>query len=310
MTATVAPPTGNQFGVLLVIFLVITFATVVVLWVHERRWDRHDDELAVHHEQLATLAGRVQSLADWLGVDVHDARDDSPAALAEVDDAPTLPEMPALPGPADTTPGGEVLGPRGSVEAHPSRVLAECEAKRRIVELHAITVTEDWINPIDGPAYRDDDHSCPSWVRRPNGHDLRRAPPPRTRAHRAASHIPARRRWARRGSQQGDRLRQRAHEHSRAAHPDAQGQRRRRMDRSPAVRARGAEVRAAGLRGDRGGTVSLSPVQVKFIVDSGLFDDAIRAAIKAIEGFGRYWAVQEKRHRVRVQYRRKSRGHR
>jgi hypothetical protein len=67
----------------------------------------------------------------------------------------------------DTTPGGEVLGPRGSVEAHPSRVLAECEAKRRIVELHAITVTEDWINPIDGPAYRDDDHSCAicGWVR-------------------------------------------------------------------------------------------------------------------------------------------------
>jgi hypothetical protein len=56
--------------------------------------------------------------------------------------------------------------------------------------------------------------------------------------------------------------------------------------------------------------MSLSPVQVKFIADSGLFDDAIRAAIKAIEGFGRYWAVQEKRHRVRVQYRRKSRGHR
>jgi uncharacterized membrane protein len=85
MTATVAAPTGNQFGVLLAIFLVLAFTTCVVLWVHERRWDRHDDELAVHHEQLATLAGRLQSLADFLGVDVHDARDDSPAALADAD---------------------------------------------------------------------------------------------------------------------------------------------------------------------------------------------------------------------------------
>jgi uncharacterized membrane protein len=105
MTATVAAPTGNQFGVLLIIFLILAFTTCVVLWIHERRWDRHEEELAVHHEQLATLAGRLQSLADFLGVDVHDARDDSPAALAEVDDAPTLPEMPALPGPA-TVPDG------------------------------------------------------------------------------------------------------------------------------------------------------------------------------------------------------------
>jgi hypothetical protein len=35
----------------------------------------------------------------------------------------------------DTTPGGEPLGPRGSVEASPARVLAECETKRRIVDL-------------------------------------------------------------------------------------------------------------------------------------------------------------------------------
>jgi uncharacterized membrane protein len=39
MTATVAAPQGNQFGVLLAIFLVIAFTTCVVLWVHERRWD-------------------------------------------------------------------------------------------------------------------------------------------------------------------------------------------------------------------------------------------------------------------------------
>lgn len=34
----------------------------------------------------------------------------------------------------DTTPCGETLGPRGTVEAHPARVLAECAAKRTIVE--------------------------------------------------------------------------------------------------------------------------------------------------------------------------------
>jgi uncharacterized membrane protein len=99
MTATVAAPTGDQFGVLLAIFLVITFATVVVLWVHERRWDRHEAEIAIHHEQLATLAGRIQSLADHLGVDVHDARDDSPQALEEADTE----EFPALPA---TEPSG------------------------------------------------------------------------------------------------------------------------------------------------------------------------------------------------------------
>jgi hypothetical protein len=35
----------------------------------------------------------------------------------------------------DTTPGGELLGPRGSVEASPARVLVECAAKRQIVDL-------------------------------------------------------------------------------------------------------------------------------------------------------------------------------
>lgn len=34
----------------------------------------------------------------------------------------------------DTTPCGETLGPRGTVEAHPARVLAECAAKRAIVD--------------------------------------------------------------------------------------------------------------------------------------------------------------------------------
>jgi uncharacterized membrane protein len=123
MTATVAAPTGDQFGVLLAIFLVITFATVVVLWVHERRWDRHEAEIAVHHEQLATLAGRIQSLADHLGVDVHDARDDSPQALAMEEDDVKPDEMPT--GPIeiapDTVPDGMPLAVQSAlIERRPS----------------------------------------------------------------------------------------------------------------------------------------------------------------------------------------------
>ena len=43
---------------------------------------------------------------------------------------------------------------------------AECDAKRRIVELHAVTVTQEWVNPTDGPAYYEDDHTCAicGWV--------------------------------------------------------------------------------------------------------------------------------------------------
>src|SRR5438067_2058538 len=37
----------------------------------------------------------------------------------------------------------------------PARVLAECEAKRRIVELHAVVVANEWVNPPDGPAYQE-----------------------------------------------------------------------------------------------------------------------------------------------------------
>jgi uncharacterized membrane protein len=138
MTATVAAPTGDQFGVLLAIFLVITFATVVVLWVHERRWDRHEAEIAVHHEQLDTLAGRIQSLADFLGVDVHDARDDSPQALAMEeedvfpmpDDAPTE-EFPALPA---TVPDGIAIQVQSAL-LRPSPVPREVEMVERTVNI-------------------------------------------------------------------------------------------------------------------------------------------------------------------------------
>ena len=44
----------------------------------------------------------------------------------------------------DTTPGGERLGPRGSVEASPARVLAECEAKSVVVRDLAMLMGDEW----------------------------------------------------------------------------------------------------------------------------------------------------------------------
>jgi hypothetical protein len=42
----------------------------------------------------------------------------------------------------------------------PARVLAECAAKRRIVELHGATMVKQWMNPFDGPAYQEEEWSC------------------------------------------------------------------------------------------------------------------------------------------------------
>lgn len=115
-TATVAPPDGNQFAVLLAMFLLVALITVVVLWMHERRWDAHDDKLTGHDEQLATLAGRIQSLTDFLGVDVHDAVDDSPAAMAEEPDTDEFPAVPA------TEPSGIPIQVHSALIARPSPV--------------------------------------------------------------------------------------------------------------------------------------------------------------------------------------------
>jgi uncharacterized membrane protein len=134
MTATVATPNGNQFGVLLAIFLIVAFTTCVVLWVHERRWDQHDAELRQHAQQLATLAGRIQSLADFLEVEINDAVDDSPEALqvygglAEVDKADVdTEEFPAAPA---TVPDGMPLAVQSAlIEARPSPVPRDLTAE-------------------------------------------------------------------------------------------------------------------------------------------------------------------------------------
>ena len=86
--ATAAQPNGNALAVLLCMFLLVSAITCVGWWIFLRRGDRQD-------QQLATLAGRIQSLADFLGVDVHDPVDDSPAALAEEPDTEEFPAYPA-----------------------------------------------------------------------------------------------------------------------------------------------------------------------------------------------------------------------
>jgi hypothetical protein len=134
-----------QADIAVTMIVVISFTTCVVLWVHERRWDRNDETLhgdGGHDEQLATLAGRVQSIADFLQVDVHDARDDSPAALQvygglteldKADDASALPEMPALPGPA-TEPSGIPLQAQSAL-LKPVPVPRNTETVERVINI-------------------------------------------------------------------------------------------------------------------------------------------------------------------------------
>jgi hypothetical protein len=42
----------------------------------------------------------------------------------------------------------------------PARVLATVKAHRVIVELHAASMTKQWMNPPDGPAYQEEEWSC------------------------------------------------------------------------------------------------------------------------------------------------------
>lgn len=114
-TATVAPVSGNVVAAGFALALVIAFLYGVILWQREGQMDRQSDEIAEHKKQLATLAGRIQSLADFLQVDINDAVDDSPQALA--DDCPTD-EIPICP---PTEPDGIPLQVQSAlIEQRPS----------------------------------------------------------------------------------------------------------------------------------------------------------------------------------------------
>jgi len=42
----------------------------------------------------------------------------------------------------------------------PARVLAECTSKRQIIARHAVDDSLEWVNPVDGPAFREREFSC------------------------------------------------------------------------------------------------------------------------------------------------------
>ena len=82
-TATVAPATVTQFAVLLAMTLLIGFIFGVILWRNEGHDDKQDDKLNGHDEQLARLTYRLESLLEYLGLEVPEpVEDDSPAAEA------------------------------------------------------------------------------------------------------------------------------------------------------------------------------------------------------------------------------------
>jgi hypothetical protein len=137
-TATVAQPSGNQFAVLLVMFLLVSAITCVALWVHEQRWDAHDEQIGTHDEQLATLAYQMPALLEYLGIDIPPAVvDDSPAAeeqnapeaaAAQVnveeqpgDDAKTD-EIPVCP---PTQPDGIAIQVQSALIERPTRDLSD-----------------------------------------------------------------------------------------------------------------------------------------------------------------------------------------
>jgi hypothetical protein len=88
----------------------------------------------------------------------------------------------------DEAIGRDWVRNRGKVEVHgggtgylalvnSDRVLAECAAKRRIVELHAATMVGQWMNPLDAPAYLEEEWSCDvcGWFPTGSGCDTLRA---------------------------------------------------------------------------------------------------------------------------------------
>ena len=117
-TATVAPVSGNQLAVLLVLAGLAVLAICAVLYQHERIDDKQGDTIAEHTEQLATLAYQMPALLEWLGIEIPAPEvDDSPAALAG-DDAKTD-EFPALPA---TEPSGIPLQVHAALIERPSPV--------------------------------------------------------------------------------------------------------------------------------------------------------------------------------------------
>ena len=86
--------TVNAIVALLVMVLVVGFIYGVILWKSEGRIDKQDDRIDAQDDRIAELeelndllAGRIQALAEYLGVEIHDPVPDGP------DDPPYEPEL-------------------------------------------------------------------------------------------------------------------------------------------------------------------------------------------------------------------------
>jgi len=82
-TATVAPPSGTAYAVLLAMTLLIGFIYGAILWQREGVMDRHDDELADQDQRIGRQEYRLDALLEHLGLEIPEpADDDSPEAEA------------------------------------------------------------------------------------------------------------------------------------------------------------------------------------------------------------------------------------
>jgi hypothetical protein len=64
---------SHTAGVVLVaMFLLVAFLFGVILWRREGQMDRTDDTVDAHDRLLILLEGRINGIADHLGIDVHD----------------------------------------------------------------------------------------------------------------------------------------------------------------------------------------------------------------------------------------------
>jgi hypothetical protein len=124
--------------VLVAMFLLVAFLFGVILWRREGQMDRTDDTVDAHDRLLILLEGRINGIADHLGIDVHDPIPDGPGEYVpepawqprameqptvEPDDGPPTDEIPIAPPTVPDMKAAAKVGPL------PSLTQAEWQAK-------------------------------------------------------------------------------------------------------------------------------------------------------------------------------------
>jgi hypothetical protein len=82
--------------VLVAMFLLVAFLFGVILWRREGQMDRTDDTVDAHDRLLILLEGRINGIADHLGIDVHDPISDGCEYVPEPAWQPRAMEQPTL----------------------------------------------------------------------------------------------------------------------------------------------------------------------------------------------------------------------